>query len=421
MSDTGLAVQAALQRLDRFKPAARILTLDRLTVLLETLGNPERKLPPTIHVAGTNGKGSVTAFMRAMAEAAGLKVHVFTSPHLVRFNERIRLGGALIPDAELLSFLSRVEAAIQGRDITFFEATQAAAFLAFSEVPADLLILEVGLGGRFDASNVIPQNAVSVFTPIDLDHQQFLGNTITKIARDKAGILKPGCKGVSAIQLPEARAQILAEADEVDVNVAFLTPAEIAAIPRPLSLSGEHQFSNAALAAKALQSWGHSAITPESIHQGCVTAKWPARMQRLSDGPVTRLAGTAPVWLDGGHNPHAARALSAVLDELDAAEPEKRTMLVSAMLANKDAAGFFGALARPGLKVFTTEIAHGHDSFSAADLAEKARAAGLEAQPHKTFEAAMRAAVEAGAERILICGSLYLAGEVLEMNEELPD
>jgi len=421
LSETRRAVEAALQRLDRFKPKDRVLTLDRLTVLLEALGNPERKLPPTIHVAGTNGKGSVTAFMRAMAEAAGLDAHVFTSPHLVRFNERIRLNGTLISDEGLLDILMRVEKALEGRDITFFEATQAAAFLAFSEIPADLLILEVGLGGRFDASNVIPGNAVSVFTPIDLDHQQFLGNTITKIARDKAGILKPGCRAVSAIQLPEARAQLLAEADELDVHVSFLTPDEIGAVRGPLSLSGAHQFSNAALAAKALECWGHEAITPEAIQRGGVTAKWPARMQRLSDGPVPRLAGGLPVWLDGGHNPHAARALASVLDSLDAEAGERRTMLVSAMLANKDAAGFFGALARPGLQVFTTEIAHGHDSFSAEDLAAEARKAGVEASPQPGFSAAIQAAANAGAGRILICGSLYLAGEVLELNEELPD
>ncbi|WP_084420870.1 bifunctional folylpolyglutamate synthase/dihydrofolate synthase [Henriciella litoralis] len=420
MIDLELAVDAALKRFERFNPTDRVLTLDRLLVVLETLGNPHLDLPPTIHVAGTNGKGSTTAFMRAMAEAAGLKVHVSTSPHLVRFNERIRLAGELISDAELVKYLDRVEQALEGRDITHFEATQAAAFLAFHEVPADLLILEVGLGGRYDASNVIEKSAVSVITPIDFDHMQFLGNTIEKIASDKAGILKPGCPGVSAIQRPEARSSIEAEALKVGTEVSFLTPEDVAAIFPPLGLAGKHQFSNAALAAKALRQWGHPAIDDRAILTGCATANWPARMQRLSDGPVTAMAGGHPVWLDGGHNPHAARAISETLDDLDREEPARRTMLVSAMLATKDAAGFFSELARPGLKVFTTEVVDNEFTASAEDLAEAAREGGVEATACPSFEAAMKAALEAGAERILICGSLYLAGDVLRQNGDLP-
>ena len=422
MIDTQLGVEAALKRFEMYNPKDRILALDRLLAVLETLGNPHLKLPPTIHVAGTNGKGSTVAFIRAMAEAAGLKVHTSTSPHLVRFNERIRLAGVLITDEALVGYLERVEAALLGsREITHFEAAQAASFLAFSEVPADLLVLEVGLGGRFDASNVIEEAACSVFCPIDLDHQQFLGNTIEKIARDKAGILKAGCPAVSAIQGPEAKAEILGEAEKLGCDVSFLDEAEIAAVFPPLGLWGRHQFANAALAAKALKTANIQGITDKAILSGSATAHWPARMQRLSDGPVTRLAGGLPVWLDGGHNPHAGRALSAVLDELDREEPPKRTFLVSAMLANKDARGFFAALSRPGLTVFTCPIANNDSAFSPEDLAEAARASGAGAQAHQSFEAAMEAGVKAGAERILICGSLYLAGKVLAMNEELPD
>lgn len=422
MIDTQLAVETALKRFEKYNPKDRILALDRLLAVLETLGQPHLKLPPVIHVAGTNGKGSVVAFMRAMAEAAGLRVHTSTSPHLVRFNERIRLAGELICDEYLVACLERVEAALSGtRQITHFEAAQAAGFLAFSETPADLLILEVGLGGRFDASNVIAESACSVFTPIDLDHQQFLGNTITKIATDKAGILKPGCPAVSAIQGSEAEAALKAEAAKLGTEIGFVTEAEIAAVFPPLGLAGKHQFANAALAARALKTTSLQGITDRAILSGTATASWPARMQRLSAGPVTRLANDMPVWLDGGHNPHAGRALAEVLNELDREEPPKRTMLVPAMLANKDAAGFFAALQRPGLKVFTCPIPNNGNSFSPEALADAARKSGAGASPHESFEAAVSAAVEAGAERILICGSLYLAGKVLAMNEEAPN
>lgn len=422
MIDAQLGVETALRRFERYNPKDRILALDRLLVVLEELGNPHLDLPPTIHVAGTNGKGSTVAFIRAMAEAAGLSVHTSTSPHLVRFNERIRLAGKLIEDDYLVSCLERVEAALLGhRQITHFEAAQAASFLAFHETPADLLILEVGLGGRYDASNVIEAAACSVFCPIDLDHQAFLGNTISKIATDKAGILKPGCPAVSAIQGAEAKEALEAEAKRVGGHIEFLSPDDIALIRSPLGLWGEHQFPNAALAAKALKTANIQGITDDAIAQGAASARWPARMQRLSDGPVTALAGGVPVWLDGGHNPHAGRALSAVLDTLDSEEPAKRTMLVSAMLDNKDARGFFASLMRPGLKVFTCPIDRNENSFTPEALADAAREAGASAAAYQSFEAAMKAARDAGAERILICGSLYLAGKVLAMNDELPD
>lgn len=421
MIKTTRAVEAALKRLERFKPGDdRVLTLDRLLAVLETLGNPHLNLPPTIHVAGTNGKGSTIAFIRAMAEAAGLKVHTSTSPHLARFNERIRLAGSLVSDEALLDYLTRVEAAIAGRDITFFEATQAAAFLAFSEVPADLLILEVGLGGRFDASNVIEKNEVSVITPVDLDHQAFLGNTISKIARDKAGILKPGCPAVSAAQHPEARAAIAEEAAKVGAPLGFLDDEDLSAIHPPLGLKGPHQTSNAALAAKALKATRFQGITDKAVRTGCAAASWPARMQRLSPGPITALARGRPVWLDGGHNPHAARALAETLGTLDQEDPATKTVLVSAMLNNKDAQGFYAELAPVARAVFTCPIA-GNDNSSRPDaLADKARAAELNATAHETFRAAFEAACRSDADRILICGSLYLAGQVLKQNDELP-
>ena len=421
MNLTSPAVEAALQRFEGFNPTERLLTLDRLDVVLETLGNPQDHLPPVIHVAGTNGKGSTTAFMRAMAEAAGLRVHVSTSPHLVRFNERIRLAGKLVEDDALIAWLDRVHEAVQGRDITHFEACQAAAFLAFSEIEADLLILEVGLGGRFDASNVIDACAVSVITPIDFDHMQFLGNTLTAIASDKAGILKPGCPAVSAIQAPEARAAIQRVADDVKAPLSFLNASDIAAVNATPRLRGSHQFANAALAARALQLWDAERFTPSIIETGIRSAVWPARMQQMGDGPVTRLANGAPVWLDGGHNPHAARAISNLLDDLDAETDRAPTMLVAAMLATKDAEGFFRELSRPGLQVFTIPIADNELTETPEALAAAAEAAGLKATPCLDLEAAMKKAVDAGAGRLLICGSLYLAGHVLALNGEIPD
>ena len=409
-------LEAALKRFETLYPEKIDLSLERIDIVLDALGRPHEKLPPVIHVAGTNGKGSTCAFLRAMAEAAGLRVHVAISPHLVRFNERIRLAGDLVEDRPLIAWLDRVHEAVGDGQITHFEATMAAAFLAFSEVPADLLILETGLGGRYDASNVIAAPAVSVITPVDYDHKAYLGTDLSRIAWEKAGIIKAGCPVVSAVQGFVPAGMISEEAFALGAPLTMLTPADIAAAPMELSLKGRHQIENAALAAKALQVWGDKRITPEAIGEGARRAVWPARMQKLEAGPVTALAGGKDVWLDGGHNPHAARAVAALLGDMPG-----QTALVCAMMAGKDAAGFFKSFSSLGSTVLTCPNADGHNGASPEKLAGAAREVGLKAEACQTFEQAMHAAGKTDARRVLICGSLYLAGEVLALNARLPD
>ncbi|OZB19411.1 MAG: bifunctional folylpolyglutamate synthase/dihydrofolate synthase [Hyphomonas sp. 34-62-18] len=417
MSGHSPALDAALKRFEGLYPDIIELSLGRIERALDRLGRPQDRLPPVIHVAGTNGKGSTCAFMRAMAEAAGLKVHVFTSPHLVRFNERIRLAGKLVEDEALIGWLDRTYTAIEGGEITHFEATTAAALLAFSEVPADVLILEVGLGGRFDATNVIDAPALSVITPVDYDHAAFLGTELAGIAGEKAGIIKAGRPALTAIQQEVADAVIAARAAEVGAPLYRLQPYFIDAMPEDIALSGPHQRANAALAAMAMQLFGNSTrISQAAIFEGARKAVWPARMQRLKDGPVTGLAGGLPVWLDGGHNPHAARAIAAYLSGMGG-----KTALVTAMLASKDSAGFFVPFAPLGVEVFTCPNAPGHQASTPADLAQAASNAGLAVTACTSLEDALRAAGASGADRVLICGSLYLAGEVLGANGEAPE
>ena len=430
MSTESDGLSAALKRFETLYPRAIDLSLGRLDVLLARLGNPQNSLPPVIHVAGTNGKGSTVAFIRAMAEAAGLRVSVYSSPHLVRFNERIRLAGQLVGDAPLVGWLDAVFEAANGGPITHFEATTAAALLAFAQTPADLLVLEVGLGGRFDATNVIEAPAVSVIAPVDHDHKEFLGTDIARIAWEKAGIIKPGCPVVSAAQgrtqagviaLEAAQRgaplRVLGEAHRVEsagasmryVGRALTTPWTAPSLP------GLHQHANAGLAALALETFGDSRITGEAMARGIRDAVWPARMQRLAPGPLTAGLGEAEVWLDGGHNPHAARAIAALLGQAAASD----TVLITAMMANKDRAGFFAALRGCARRVITIPNAEGHAGADPHALAEAAQAAGFDAQAASGLEAALAAA--RGARRVLICGSLYLAGEVLRANGQVPD
>ncbi len=411
------AVNAALKRLEGLYPAEIELSLGRIERALERLCRPQDRLPPVIHVAGTNGKGSTAAFMRAMAEAAGLSVHVFISPHLVRFNERIRLAGEIVDDERLVAWLDRTREAVGKGQITPFEAATAAALLAFSEVPADLLILEVGLGGRFDATNVIDAPALSVISPVDFDHKAFLGSDLRSIAGEKAGIIKAGRPVLSAIQRKVCDEVIARRAAELGAPLYRMKAHFIDAMPEDLALAGDHQRANAALAAMAMQLFGASTrINEAAIFAGARQATWPARMQRLKPGPVTDLAGGSEVWLDGGHNPHAARAIARHLR----AEGEQ-TALVTAMLASKDAVGFFLPFRRLSPRVFTLPNAPGHRGADPHDLAEAAQIAGLEARVMTGLETAMQAAAASGASRILICGSLYLAGEVLYHNREWPD
>ncbi len=416
------------ERLRLRHPQKIDLSLDRMRTLCAVLGDPQDRLPPVIHVAGTNGKGSTIAFIRAMAEAAGLKVHVYTSPHLVRFNERIRLAGELISDATLSAILDRIEA-VKGVETTVFESTTAAAFVAMAETPADLAIIEVGLGGTLDATNVIERPLLSVIAPVDLDHAEFLGTAIAGVAGEKAGILKAGARGLIARQSEEAMAVIEAKASAAGVpltvmgvdfdawaergGMVFQDQEQVFDLPAP-GLKGPHQVANAGLAvAVALE----LALPAEAIAQGVAKASWPARMQRLSAGPYGEMAraAEAELWLDGGHNPHAARALAEALAERQRKAPRPLALIVG-MLANKDHGGFFEALKASEAHVFTV----GFEGTAAEPeaLAAVARGHGLGAQPAPSVEAALERALRLGAGRVVICGSLYLAGEVLGASPE---
>lgn len=427
------APDAVLERLTRLHPRAIDLSLDRVVGLLERLGRPQDRLPPVVHVAGTNGKGSTVAFLRAIAEAAGRRVHVFSSPHLVRFNERIRLGGALIGDEPLTELLERTERANAGEAITFFEITTAAALLAFSEAPADLLLLEVGLGGRFDATNVVAAPAVSVIAPVDLDHREFLGDDLASIAREKAGVLKPDRPGVVGRQSEAGLAAIEAEAERVGAplsvmgrdfdawaergGMAFSDEAGLLDLPAP-GLVGPHQVDNAALAIAAARALGDARITEAAFAAGVADAVWPARMQRLTGGPFGAAARArgADLWLDGGHNPHAARALADALRRMEDGRP---LVLIAGLLANKDAAGWFGAFAELEPRVLAVD-GYAEAAGDARSLCEVARTAGLEATPCEGVDAAVKCALASDGPppRIVIAGSLYLAGEVLGLSEE---
>lgn len=415
MSADSAALLAALQKFEGLYPETIELSLGRILAVLEALGRPQDKLPPTVHVAGTNGKGSTCAYLRAMAEADGLKTHVYTSPHLVRFNERIRLAGDLVTDAALIEWIDRVYAALNGRPITRFEATTAVAVLAFSEIPADLLVLEVGLGGRFDATNIIDVPALSVITPVDFDHKQFLGSDLAKIAGEKAGIIKPNVPVVSAIQARVCGDVIRAQAARLNAPLSALSIEDIEKVPERVALPGTHQRYNAALAGLAMRTLSQPQISNQAIWTGAQMADWPARMQKLADGPLTGLTEGAELWLDGGHNPHAATAIAELLREMGG-----RTVMVTAMIASKDHGGFFHAYKGVIDAVYTMPNAPGHAGAAPDELADTARRYLPQAEPCASLEAALQAAAASAPDRILIGGSLYMAGEVLEKNGQLP-
>ncbi|WP_240623170.1 bifunctional folylpolyglutamate synthase/dihydrofolate synthase [Brevundimonas lutea] len=408
------------------------LSLDRMRAVCRALGDPQDRLPPVVHVAGTNGKGSTVAFLRAMAEAAGLTVHAYTSPHLVRFNERIRLAGTLIDNATLAAALDAVEAAERrsGVRATVFEATTAAAFLTMAEIPADLALIEVGLGGSLDATNVIGRPLLSVITPVDLDHAEFLGPHLEGVAAEKAGILKPGAPAVIARQAEVAMAVIARRAEQLHVpmrtmgehfdawgergGLVFQDDACFLDLPAP-ALVGPHQIDNAGLAVAAALELD---LPGEAIADGLTEAHWPARMQRLTGGPLAEMATRldAELWLDGGHNPHAARALVETVAERHARSPRPLALIVG-LLTSKDAAGFLGPLADLNARVLTVSFESG-TAWDARDLADQARASGLDADASPGVEAALHQALVEGARRIVICGSLYLAGEVLVLSPD---
>ncbi len=447
------------------------LSLGRIDCLLAKLGNPHHRLPPVVHIAGTNGKGSTTAFLSAILEAAGLSVHAYTSPHLVRFHERISLARSdgysrPIDEAELVDVLVRTQAANDGDDVTQYEITTAAAFLAFSQTPADVLLLEVGLGGRLDATNVVKEPAMCVITPVSIDHADKLGDTLEKIAVEKAGILKPGVPVVVAAQqdaalgVIEARARELAapmtvwgrdfDAHEQHARLIVQYGEQLLDLPLP-ALIGPHQIANAGTAVAAAlklaaifdgkplvsasaKSESHSgrtgdtvaammsafSITEHAIEEGLLSVHWPGRMERLDHGPLPGLLGSgSELWLDGGHNPAAGAMLAQTLADLEE-RSSKPLYLVVGMMSLKDTTGFLAPFRGIAREIIAVPVAAAHFApQEPVELAAAARKVGLACHIESSVKAALIALDEShpGPKRILICGSLYLAGQVLALQQ----
>ncbi len=435
MSET---IEQALATLRALHPKKIDLGLERIQSVLDTLGNPEQNLPPTIHVAGTNGKGSTIANLKAMAQAANLKPHVYTSPHLVTFNERIVVSGAQVSDDVLVDALQRVRDANAGAPLSFFEATTAAAYLIFSEAPADVALIEVGLGGRYDATNVITPTCCAI-TSIDYDHAEFLGRDLAGIAREKAGIMKAHTPVLCGAQNDLVNAVLESEAQKTKSGIKFWGQDfrayrqhgrmvfeqgdEVLDLPLP-ALRGEHQILNSGLAvavARQMQ-WSEEAITA-----GLQSTTWPARLQNLTKGVYAEIAhdAQAELWLDGGHNPHAARAIASAMAELEQVT-ERPLILITGMLANKDIGGFLDAFNGLASGVIGVGIPN-HESLAPETLKELASSRNMQGHIASHVTEAIQTALLIGetlseesdahtlaAPRILICGSLYLAGEVLK-------
>jgi dihydrofolate synthase / folylpolyglutamate synthase len=431
-----------MARLSAMHPRRIDLGLQRMQRLLERLGHPERKLPAVVHVAGTNGKGSTIAYLRAILEAAGHRVHVYTSPYLVRINECYRLGGAgggvLVEDDELRRALEHCERVNAGEPITIFEIETAAAFHLFSQHAADVVLLEVGLGGRLDATNVIETPLASVISPISMDHTEFLGDSLPKIAREKAGIIRPDVPVICAEQTPEAAAVIEqfarrmhaplygARQDwQVSVERGRLVYQDDRglmdlAAPR---LFGRHQFDNAGLAIATLRALPKFRIEPSAFEAGIVNAEWPARMQRLASGPLVEQGPRGcEIWLDGGHNAEGGRVAATALGDLEERVSRPLVVIVG-MMANKDAGSFLANFAGLTRHIIAVTISHRENAMPPDKLADAARALGMRVEVVADVEAALRSLVRLAYEvppRILVTGSLYLAGHVLSLNGARP-
>lgn len=414
-----------LQRMMALHPKIIDLTLDRMWRLLEALGNPQASLPPVIHIAGTNGKGSTLAMIRAGLEGAGKTAHAYTSPHLARFHERIRVAGTLISESDLTAALDECYAANNGETITYFEITTCAAFLAFSRARADYTLLEVGLGGRLDATNVIGEPALTIITPVSVDHEQFLGDTIMAIAAEKAGIIKRGVPCIVGPQPDEALevieniaarvgAPVLAYGQHWHVGceadrLVFQDETGLRDLPMP-NLLGAHQIQNAGVALAALR----LLALGDAAYEAAVTnAEWPARMQRLKTGVLADSAPGLELWLDGGHNPAAGAAVGDLLSNL----PKRATHLICGMLNTKDIAGFLEPMAEQSDSLFAVSIPGEANTVPADETARVAEAIGLPARTAGSVSEALDLiAVQDPAARVVICGSLYLAGSVLREN-----
>jgi dihydrofolate synthase/folylpolyglutamate synthase len=428
-----------LARLEHLYPEVIDLSLDRVNRLLDALGKPQDRLKGVVHVSGTNGKGSTIAFLRAILEAAGKRVHVFTSPHLVHFHERISLAGPRgaeqISEVDLCSYLLRVEKANGAELITFFEITTAAAFLAFSETPADYVLLETGLGGRLDATNVVDKPALTLITSISLDHDKYLGSELSKIAFEKSGILKQGVPCIvarqerEALQVIENRARelnapLIAQGEAWDSfeqhgRLVFQTDTSLLDLPLP-RLPGRHQIDNAGTALAAVRALGEERVGEAALSAGLKSARWPARLQQITDSVLqAHIPEGSEIWLDGGHNASAAQVLAHAMAEMGDRVPQP-LHLICGMMTGKDASAFFKHFI--GLAQWTATIpVEGKDKAHGADeLARIAVGAGLDAQAEEGLIQALDASRERakGPVRILICGSLYLAGQVLKLLEK---
>jgi dihydrofolate synthase/folylpolyglutamate synthase len=431
-----------IARLSALHPSAIDLSLERMHRLLQRLDHPERKLPPVIHVAGTNGKGSTIAYLRAILEAADLRVHAYTSPSLVRINERFRLGraggGVLAGDDELYAALEQCEQANAGAPITIFEIETAAALILFARYPADVVLLEVGLGGRLDATNVIEAPLASVIAPISMDHTEFLGDNLLAIAGEKAETIKRGVPVIAAEQPPEAigvieqqarrlRAPLHAAGQQWNVSVergrlVYQDDRGLMDLPAP-KLFGRHQFDNAGLAIATLRAQDRFKIGPAAFEAGIVNAEWPARMQRLASGALLAQAPQgSEIWLDGGHNAEGGRVVAAALGDLE--ERVSRPLVVMAgMMANKDASGFLANFAGLTRHIIAVQIPDRDNAMAPDRLADAARALGMRVETSGSVEAALKSLARLAYEvppRILITGSLYLAGHVLAINGTPP-
>ncbi len=435
------SVDTIVARLLSLHPKLIDLSLDRMWRILDAIGHPERKLPPVIHVAGTNGKGSTIAFMRAIMEAAGLRVHVYTSPHLVRINERFRLGaageGRLVGDAELAAAFEECETANAGQPITVFEITTAAGLLLFARHPADVLLLEVGLGGRLDATNVIERPVATVITPVSFDHAEHLGDSVEKIAAEKAGILKREVPAIVAAQPREALAVIERAAARMRAPVrtagedwtateergrlVYQDDAGLLDLPAP-RLPGRHQFENAGIAIATLRAIPLLRIPPPA-YEAVARADWPARMQRLSHGHLhTLLPEGSELWLDGGHNADGARAIANALADLEE-RVSRPLVLIVGMLATKDARAFLANFSGLARRLIAVPIPDQEKAIPADEIAALARAVNIPAQSSSGIERALAEVSKLGLApppRVLITGSLYLAGAVLKANGTPP-
>lgn len=422
MSNT--SSDALLARMMQFHPKIIDLTLDRVWRLLAALDHPERRLSPVIHIAGTNGKGSTQAMLRAGLEATGARVHAYTSPHLARFHERIRLAGTLISEDALTALLDECLAANGTDAITYFEITTCAALLAFARTPSDYTLLEVGLGGRLDATNVVDQPALTLIAPVSLDHQQYLGSTLPEIAGEKAGILKRGVPCIvgpqeeAALEVIEARAArlgapLLVYGQHWHVSVeagrlVYQDETGLLDLPLP-NLPGPHQVQNAGMALAGLRALGRDAGAEAAVTQ----AQWPARMQRLRHGPLVEALSGGAIWLDGGHNPAAGHAIAATLAQMNIG----RLWLICGMLNTKDVSGFMRPLQDVAQHLYAVSIPGEAATLSAQDTADAARQAGINAsEASDVLSALQEIAAQDPAAHVLICGSLYLAGNILREN-----